>query len=230
MIYQKFRSRSFRFLLYPENPVHCIAFDTLTNSPETANNCIWIRHRYYLENGLEDVHGVSGVGKSHWHLYLHFDNARSSDEILKISGVEPRFMQQITGKFENAILYLTHKSTPEKEQYSIDDLGGAGWLLDYAQKIHLKCDEKQIPIGDCVCSLIDWIDSHCGLFVSVGDLARFAVDNGIFKGCAHQLVRIALHEHNEKVSRLLRRKAELEDSQNALFNRRLMAAGFHQVY
>lgn len=226
-IYKKFRSRSFRFLLYPENISHLYTMDKLCNSDETRNNVIWIRHRYQLEDGTEDIHGVSGLGKSHWHVYLKFDNARSSDEILKFAEVEPRFLQQITGRFENALVYLLHRNTPEKEQYSLDDLGGAAWLLDDARKAVLRFEENNIPMSQAVCALIDWIDSNFSLFVSAGDLARFAADNGLFKACQHPLTRIALQEHNEKVSRALRRKQELQDSELALLNRRLSANGFY---
>lgn len=65
---------------------------------------------------------VGALKEPHIHLCLRFNAPQHLDCIAKWFGISENFIEKIKGKWENALLYLTHYNAPEKYQYSINEV------------------------------------------------------------------------------------------------------------
>lgn len=57
----------------------------------------------------------------HYHIYLHFNNARQFKYVAQWFGVSESFVSKIHGRFADAVEYATHKNAPEKHQYDYSE-------------------------------------------------------------------------------------------------------------
>lgn len=115
------RSRSFALELYPEDSIHCDILDYIMTYFEYA----YILHDKdkYADDVIDDdskevLHKAGDLKKPHWHVIICFKNPRSVNSImeeLKLSHVE-------TCNFYAYSRYLIHKDSPQKYQYSREDI------------------------------------------------------------------------------------------------------------
>ncbi len=80
---------------------------------------------YTAEEEQETPEHKAGTLKApHIHVLLRFDRNQPQQfkSIAEWFGLEPQCVQKIKGRWEDAVLYLTHENAPEKFQYSADDV------------------------------------------------------------------------------------------------------------
>ncbi|MGE7185704.1 Rep family protein [Peribacillus sp. NPDC006672] len=68
----------------------------------------------------KDIDENNSPIKPHIHVMLQFENARSIDNIAKILGDKPQYIQQWKGDSTNGYSYLIHATTAAQEQYQYD--------------------------------------------------------------------------------------------------------------
>lgn len=79
---KKSRSRWFMLVLYPDNPVHCEILDHL--------KCSGIPQGFYIEHEPDSIDvpwaESKGESKKHWHVMLHYQNARTEKGVRESFG------------------------------------------------------------------------------------------------------------------------------------------------
>lgn len=189
---EKQKSRHFRFLLYLDNQEHVAVFENLQKLNKALK--IWIKH----EPGT-DFDPYTGetveTGKEHIHFYVSFPNPVNWYHFCDSIGGDLQFCRPITGPFKNALLYLCHTNTPEKEQYSLASLCGDEVLISDTRKIVQRYLEKDMPLGDAVQMCVLWIKQQ-EKHIRTEELVFWSVANGCFKGAYNVLTRDCLKEQN----------------------------------
>lgn len=193
---EKLKSRHFRFLLYLDNQEHFAVFETLKNLEKALK--IWICHEAGADFDPYTGDTVT-VGKEHIHFYCSFPNPVNWYNFADSVGCDLQFCRPITGQFKNALLYLCHTNTPEKEQYPLTVLQGDEVLISATRKVVQRYLERDMPLSDAVQMCVVWISEHEG-FIRTEDLVFWSIANGCFKGAYNVLTRDCLHEHNALVA------------------------------
>ena len=120
----KKRIRTIGIILYPDNPLHLIALNKITHSME---NYIYILHDkdYSSETGE--------IKKNHYHVILHFENARTIETLSKNLGIEENLFYYINS-FNGQLRYLIHYDDDDKTRYDIDEVKGTLYMLSKFKK------------------------------------------------------------------------------------------------
>lgn len=193
------RSRNLKLLLYPDNSSHVAALDKIQHDSQYACH-IGIRH-------------VSIEGsKEHWHIYLCFDNPRFVRAVAADLGLvsdlgEPdtQFVRTISGRLDNALVYLTHCNCPEKEQYSFEDLFGAVDLIERTKKACLKYQRKEMDMSDAIVGCLDYIRRYDGV-LSMTNFGYWVCSSPYFRAASSGIVRAAIEEHNRQLFDIARKE------------------------
>ena len=197
-------SRNWKLLLYPDNPVHAAAIDFIAK--HYRDNAIWITHKNYDFDGALIA---EGAGKPHVHFGIQFQTAFRRGAICKRIGLidsdsglpDSRFCMPVSGRFDRWLVYLTHISEPDKEQYSVADLQGSPALIDrYVQQV-LEFQSKQISVRASVQGIIDWINSPINQdkVITTRAFASWILNSPFFRSRSDRLVVGCLQEHNQAV-------------------------------
>lgn len=193
------KARHFRFLLYVDNPEHVAIFEYLEKLDKGLK--IWIEHKPETEMNV-DTGDVVETGKAHIHYYISFENPVNWYRFAELAGNPDRqFCRIIDGRFDNALLYLCHTNTPEKEQYALSALHGSPELIKRTERVIQRYHERDIPLSEAVLACVLYISdqSRADTIISTKDLIFWAVSNGVFKGVSNVSTRDVLREHNEQV-------------------------------
>lgn len=168
------RSRYIKLLLYPDNPVHLQAYESIVHGNllqcKTYTGYIGICHKLYDDDGNVIS---TGQGKEHWHIWLAYTQPKPiatlcrkfefyADEVT----LDDKFCRAFDGDLKSGLPYLTHLSTPAKEQYSRSDLFGTPELLDMYDKAALDYMTKKFDVRDGLRTCMDWVDNHSGIITS----------------------------------------------------------------
>jgi hypothetical protein len=87
----------------------------------------WIKHdKDVHDKEITDKDGnvviaVGDLKDAHYHIYLEFPNPRSLNSIAKELGIEPNMVEVVRDK-RGLLDYLTHRRSPEKWQYTDEEL------------------------------------------------------------------------------------------------------------
>lgn len=204
------RSRYFRLLLYMDNQQH---MDLLSSLRFYADldlpdyRFIGIRH-----NGDDD-----GLLKCHYHLFLIFQYPQWTRSLCKKMGFvndafEPddQFLRVIDGRFDNALVYLTHLNTPDKEQYVRDDLFASGDdVLKMYDDAVIRYQSRHIDKRLLLRDVVEWLDKQDGL-VSARQLLEYLLTHGCYSVRNESWLRTVWSEHNSR--RLYFAKQQLQDA------------------
>lgn len=203
---KKEKSRNMKLLLYPDNPHHVKVFMNIQDSN-------------YAYIGIK--HAAIEGGKEHWHIYLCFDNPRYTASVAAelqlvndLGEPDTQFVRAISGRFENALVYLTHCNCPDKEQYSFDDLFGVADLIERTKKACLKYQRKDMDMSDAIIGCLDYIRRTEGV-ISMTDFGYWVCRSAFFRAASSGIVRAAIEEHNRKIYAASQREwiSKIEDSQ-----------------
>ncbi|MBQ8921413.1 MAG: hypothetical protein IJ060_04535 [Oscillospiraceae bacterium] len=203
------KSRNMKLLLYPDNEAHALAFSRIQDDLNVP--FIGILHH-------------DGSSKDHWHVYLCFQNPRYCSAVAQELGLvldsgegDTQFVRPITGRFESALVYLTHTNTPEKEQYSAADLIGDSELIEQQKKACLKYRRKELDMSDSVLGILAWIQQQEGI-ISMFQFGMWVCNSPYFRAASSGIVRGCIEEHNKKIYEATQRDyiRHLQSSQERL--------------
>ena len=194
------RSRYFRLLLYPDNPLHQAAIDKI-QAYQVSEEYLGIKHR-----------GIDG-DKEHFHFVLFFENPRCTASLCRSLGFidctdlpDDQFVRAITKKqnrkvdsqLKDCCVYLTHRNAPEKEQYPSSDLFGSEDKINYTCKQIIKCESQNFDMSDAVYEVLEWIRQQDG-YIKVYSFGKWLCRSPYFKANGNKIVWAALREHNLNV-------------------------------
>ncbi len=113
---EKFRSRNFRLVLYPDCEAHVRAYEKMQAS---GTNYAMILHD-------RDPHpdNPDEFKKAHWHFVLKYKNAIWSSALAKDLGIEENYIMKCDN-LDGALLYLVHQGLDDKAQYDITEVSGS---------------------------------------------------------------------------------------------------------
>lgn len=192
------RSRYFRCLLYPDNPLHAAAMDMI---PQYADEYIGI------------VHTEQDGEKEHKHFVLFFDNPRVTATVCKALGfVDPTGLpddqfvraivknqkRKVDQQLKDCCVYLTHRNAPEKEQYPTTLLFGAKDRIAWTAKQVMKYESQEFDMSDCVSAVLDWIARQDD-FIRVYSFGKWLCNSPYFKANNNKIIWAAIREHNLRI-------------------------------
>lgn len=149
----KVRSRWFMLVLYPDNPVHCEILEHLKCSSSPQG--------FYIEHEPDEVNAEwaehKGESKKHWHVMLHYQNARTE------KGVRESFGKCLVIDIGDGKKISTYDSTGyDKSQVSVDWVVGKA-LCSAVSDVHsmsmyfLHKNYESIKLGKKEYSMVDII-------------------------------------------------------------------------
>lgn len=157
------RSRQCMFVLYPESQQAQIEY-CQQNLP-----CAWALHDKDTYEKDGDDHKKGDLKKPHVHFVCKFANARYFSGLAKEIGVPVNTINRCNNLYK-AYVYLWHKDTPEKYQYSPDIVGTHEF--DVPSETFGVCAEEDEQIR---------IMFEAPMFNDVEDMAHWAYENGCWK-------------------------------------------------
>lgn len=117
------RIRNIGIILYPEDNSHVLALDYIKHNYE---NYIYILHNRDLNENYE-------IKKEHYHVILHFPNARTVSNISKQLGVGDHLFYEIKS-LNGQLRYLIHYDDDDKTSYSPVEVKGTLFMLGKFKK------------------------------------------------------------------------------------------------
>ena len=194
------QSTNWKLLLYPDNEVHSKAIQTLQVDFQAC--CLWIEHFSYDLDGNKIL---EGSGKPHLHFAVKLDKPVRQGALCKRLGLldsdsglpDIQFIRPVSGRFERWLVYLTHISEPDKEQYSVKDLHGSSALIAQYERAALDYQTSELSTRDCVRACMEWIRQQGDRIIKSSDFAWWVVQTPYFKARNDRLVLSCLQEHND---------------------------------
>ena len=193
------RSRYFRVQLYTDNALHMAAFNTIKAG--------------FSDEYLGIVHNAIDGEKEHVHIVLMFVNPRQTKTICYGLGLvdelgvpDDQFVRAIIKKqkrevdqqLDSCCIYLTHRNSPEKEQYPISDVFGTSSRIKWLEKKVTKYMQKQFDMSDSVSAVLDWLASQDDT-VTAFQLGKWLANSPHWKANSNKIVWACLREHNLKI-------------------------------
>lgn len=117
------RFRNFGIILYPEDNTHMLALEYIKHNYE---NYIYILHNRDLNENNE-------IKKEHYHIILHFPNARSLATLSRQLGIKENLFYQIKS-LNGQLRYLIHYDDDDKTRYETDEVKGTLYMLGKFKK------------------------------------------------------------------------------------------------
>lgn len=136
-------------ILYQDDPNYLEYINFIIDKQFKANN-----FKYLGIEHCKDIDSDGNLKKSHDHVVLYFQNARTIDSISKEMDLPSQYIE-VYKSLKTALLYLLHYNQGDKAQYSIDDTYGD---LKLELSKYLKNDV--ISEEDRVLKLLDLIDNY----------------------------------------------------------------------
>lgn len=149
----KYRSRNFALLLYPEDPTHLAAIKLLE---EGGYDFAAILHNEDTWSDADpefdpEKHTAGEKKKEHFHVVVKFLNPKWDTALAKELGIKPNYIRDVKN-LDKALLYLVHVGYPDKYQYDFDSVIGP--LKVNLQKL-LRDDDE----GSRVLQIVEMIDN-----------------------------------------------------------------------
>lgn len=196
---EKFRDRKFRILLYPDDPTHKAAFDSLSAAGYNFGACLHDK----------DIEDDGSLKKAHWHVVLRFKNPIYSTSLASQLGIAHNYILPCDN-FDNALKYLIHDGWPEKYQYDIEAVSGP--LRTRLASIVADVDESTRALN------IFYIIHNSPGLVTYTEIFKKACDSGLF-GDFRRMgsgVMALIKDHNEAVASAWRAEADAEHFEKVL--------------
>lgn len=182
----KFRSRLYVAVLYPEDPTHA---ECMVKLESNGYNFAAILHN---KDVYEDGDHKGELKKPHWHIIVRFKNAVWNTAVAKELGIEPNYLE--TCKDQDAsLLYLVHYGKEDKAQYDYEEVFGP-------MKLKLATLLADTDEGTRVKSLIEIVKYAPGP-IGVTELMEKAVDAGLYADLRRMghLATCMVREHNYEI-------------------------------
>lgn len=190
------QARNFKLLLYPDNEKHV-----------EIMNCIPLFFPEYV--GI--LHDKTCDRKPHYHYLIHPVSAEGESVPVQASTLcrklgllsdlgEPdlQFVRPVDGRYSQFLIYMTHLSEPEKEQYNASALFGSASLISDYGRAATKWLRNEFDMSDCILAVLDWIQRQEGI-IRMSYFARWICNTPYFKASGSSLVRSCIEEHNNRI-------------------------------
>ncbi len=112
---ERFRSRNFRLLLYPDCEAHVKAYEAIQ-----AKGTVYAMILH--DRDLDPDH-PGEMKKAHWHFVLKYKNAIWSSALAKDLGIEENYIMKCDN-LDGALLYLVHHECEDKAPYELSEVTG----------------------------------------------------------------------------------------------------------
>lgn len=194
------RSRNFRLLLYADNDMHSELLYQIRYNIDALGLPDDRRYIGIMHDGDSE-----GLVKSHYHVYLMFTYPQWTKSLCRKLGFvndadEPddQFLRVIDGRLDNALVYLTHLNSPDKEQYERSDLfaSGADVLKLYDDAV-IRYQSRHIDKRLLFREVVEWLDKQEGL-VSARQLLEYLLTHGCYSVRNESWLRTVWSEHNSR--------------------------------
>lgn len=182
---EKYRSRNFELMIYPDNPEHVKAFEYVKKYID--------EYAYILHD--RDVSADGTTKKEHWHIVLRFKNAIWNTALSKILNLEERFIQDVKN-FDRCLQYLIHYNEPTKYQYDITDVHGM-----LAKRLQFTLTKGEKSLEEKVDNIVQYIEM-CPKRITITQMIKYVNKNDLY-GTFRQGFAIysrIIEEHNYFVS------------------------------
>lgn len=184
---EKFRSKKFCILLYPEeDPTHKKALEYIKLNYDYAS----IVHD-------QDVNEQGELKKSHTHVVISMPNAKWNTALAKELGITENYLERCRS-LENALEYLIHFNDDSKHQYTLEQVKGN--LKKKLEKIMLndgKDEEDKVQV------LVDFIMTYKG-YLRVTDFSYYCLSMGMWSVYRRSSAIFGklIEEHNKYVKQI----------------------------
>lgn len=180
---EKFRSRNFCLLLYPEEDI----------SHKKALDYIKLNYDYALITHTNDKTEEGSLKKAHTHVVISLPNGKWNTALASDIGIEYNYIQRCRS-LNNALEYLIHYNDDSKYQYSINDVQGSlkSKLIRILQNDKKDENEKAFQ-------LIDYIYNKRE-YISMVEFCQYCCEIGmwdVFRRAGAIYIRL-LDEHNSR--------------------------------
>lgn len=125
------RIRNVGLILYPEDNKHILALDYIKHNYE---NYIYILHN-------RDMNEDNKLKKEHYHVILHFPNARTVATISKQLDVGEHLFYEIKS-LNGQLRYLLHYDDDDKTRYEINEVKGTLYMLSKFKKAFKESQDE----------------------------------------------------------------------------------------
>lgn len=179
----KFRSRLYVAVLYPEDPTHA---ECIVKLETNGYNFAAILHD---KDVYEDGEHKGELKKPHWHIVLRFKNAVWNTAVAKELGITANYLEACKDQ-DASLLYLVHYGRDEKAQYDFEEVFGP-------MRIKLSTLLADTDEGTRVLSLVDIVESTPGP-IGTSELLKKAVAAGLYADLRRMghLATCLVREHN----------------------------------
>ena len=208
---QKFRSRLFVAVLYPDDPTHAECMQKLETN---GYNFAAILHD-------KDAQEDGGIKKAHWHIIVRFKNAVWNTAVSKELGITSNYLEVCKDQ-DASLLYLVHHGKEEKFQYDLEEVFGPMRL----KLATLLADTDEGTRALNICQIIEDTPGPIGYT----ELLKKVVAAGLYADLRRmgQLAVGILREHNYEYTKLEQNNSGVMVSREA-FNDYLQWTGNKDV-
>ena len=161
----KFRSRLYVAVLYPEDPTHA---ECMVKLESNGYNFAAILHD---KDVYEDGDHKGELKKPHWHIVVRFKNAVWNTAVAKDLGITANYLEACKDQ-DASLLYLVHYGKEDKAQYDYEEVFGP-------MKLKLGTLLADTDEGTRVLNLVDIIESSPGP-IGYSELLKKAVAAGLY--------------------------------------------------
>lgn len=213
---EKFRSRNFAAVLYPEDETHVEAMSRLMKGGYKFAAILHDRDWYDSDDKEGTTHESDETEtqeptpepsqeptpeerkqkKQHWHICLSFPSARWNVAVAEELGIAENYLQKCSS-VDGSLIYMTHYQLPAKAQYDKSEVFGHKTLLERLDK--LLSGESESQRVRKLLSLIDETPGH----LDPADVLGIACDNELYdvlRRCPSWIMQDVLFKHNLKLS------------------------------
>ena len=158
---EKFRSRSFNLVLYPEDETHINAMNYISKNYDYA----WILH----DKDIDEKTGE--IKKTHYHIVIRFNNAKWNTSLASDLHITENYIEECRN-IKRSLQYLIHYNDENKHQYDLEEVQGTltSLLVETIKNGNKTESEKILEIF----KFIEEQDS----FVDIGYLIRWCAEIG----------------------------------------------------
>lgn len=157
------RVRTIGIILWTDNPNHKLALDFIIHNFE---NYIYILHD-------RDIKDDGEIKKEHYHVILHFPNARTIKTLSKKLNVEENNFY-IIKSFTGQLRYLIHYDDDEKTRYNVEEVKGTLFMLSKFKRSIKGSQDETADVSQIYEFIFD--NDICDLTI----LLDFVLDNNLY--------------------------------------------------
>lgn len=153
-----------------DRKISCVVYPESCADIEYAINLLApMRYAYILHDCDTDENGV--LKKSHYHVFLYFENARYFSSIANVFGIAENNVEPVKN-VRSLIRYFSHIDNSEKYQYSYTDIVTFNMDIDR----HYADVSETLRIN----SMCDLIEDCLSKRMSTIDIVRECAKNGLY--------------------------------------------------